>query len=360
MADKIPLVIDAGKVRQADVGDIIVCSGIKDSSLNIGCVVFITTNNRLQTDAGITWNGSILGTTNLKSAALTSGRVVLAGTSGVLEDSANLTFDGITLTSSKLNIPSTTASVGIILQNGIPIIHSYKDATAEGFNFFVGTASGNFTMSPGGGAATLASRNLGFGNSTLQNLTTGKNNCAIGTFASRNLTSGGYNMSLGNQSLYTCSVGSDNVAIGEQALFYATGSQNTAVGRAAGWYSTGSKNIFLGSYAGFYETGSYKLFIDYAPRASEADGRIKALVYGIFAAAVADQDLTINGQVGVNIVPTAWLTLPAGSAAAGTAPLKLTAGTNLTIEEPGAIEFDGTNLYFTDSGGTRRTLAVVP
>lgn len=49
--------------------------------------------------------------------------------------------------------------------------------------------------------------------------------------------------------------------------------------------------------------------------------------------------------------------LPAGTAVAGTAPLKMVAGVNLTTPEPGAIEFDGTNLYFTNSGGTRRTIS---
>lgn len=55
--------------------------------------------------------------------------------------------------------------------------------------------------------------------------------------------------------------------------------------------------------------------------------------------------------------PTARLHLAAGTATAGTAPLKLASGTNLTAPESGAIEYDGTNLTYTDSGLTRRTLA---
>jgi hypothetical protein len=38
-----------------------------------------------------------------------------------------------------------------------------------------------------------------------------------------------------------------------------------------------------------------------------------------------------------------------GSASAGGAPIYLKSGTNLTLPEPGAVEFDGTNLYFTPS-----------
>lgn len=47
------------------------------------------------------------------------------------------------------------------------------------------------------------------------------------------------------------------------------------------------------------------------------------------------------------------LTLPAGTATAGTAPLKLTSGTNLTTAEAGAIEYDGTEFYATNSGVSR-------
>jgi hypothetical protein len=61
--------------------------------------------------------------------------------------------------------------------------------------------------------------------------------------------------------------------------------------------------------------------------------------------------------LGIGLDPTAVLTLKAGTATANTAPIKLTAGTNLTTEENGAIEFDGTNLYIT-IGGVRKTFTV--
>lgn len=55
--------------------------------------------------------------------------------------------------------------------------------------------------------------------------------------------------------------------------------------------------------------------------------------------------------------PTAAIHLPADTTAASTAPLKFTAGTNLTTPENGAVEFDGTNLYIT-IGGVRKTIQV--
>lgn len=67
-----------------------------------------------------------------------------------------------------------------------------------------------------------------------------------------------------------------------------------------------------------------------------------------------------NGNVGIGsgTVPSAYLHIKAGTAAAGTAPLKLTSGTNLTTPESGAFEFDGTNLYFT-VGGVRKTVTLL-
>lgn len=53
-------------------------------------------------------------------------------------------------------------------------------------------------------------------------------------------------------------------------------------------------------------------------------------------------------------------TLPAGTIAAGTAPMKFTAGVNLTAPEAGAVEFDGTHLTYTNSSPARQTLAVGP
>lgn len=64
-----------------------------------------------------------------------------------------------------------------------------------------------------------------------------------------------------------------------------------------------------------------------------------------------------SGFQGV-VAPSAWVHIGAGAAAAESAPLKLTPGTNLTTPESGAFEFDGTNLFFT-VGGTRKTVTLI-
>lgn len=65
-----------------------------------------------------------------------------------------------------------------------------------------------------------------------------------------------------------------------------------------------------------------------------------------------------SGRLGLggNTSPSAIAEFPAGTATAGTAPIKLTAGTNLTAPEAGAIEYDGTNLYYTNGSNQRQTL----
>ncbi len=55
---------------------------------------------------------------------------------------------------------------------------------------------------------------------------------------------------------------------------------------------------------------------------------------------------------------TGQLHISAGTATASTAPIKLTSGTNLTTAETGAIEYNGTNLFFTRTGTTRESVLI--
>jgi len=59
---------------------------------------------------------------------------------------------------------------------------------------------------------------------------------------------------------------------------------------------------------------------------------------------------------GVGTTSTARLHISAGTATASTAPLKFTSGTNLTTAEAGAMEYNGTNLFFTPSSAARNNI----
>lgn len=60
--------------------------------------------------------------------------------------------------------------------------------------------------------------------------------------------------------------------------------------------------------------------------------------------------------IGMGTTPTAKLHLTAGSAAVQTAPLKFTSGVVMTTAEEGAVEYNGTNLFFTRTGTIRETV----
>lgn len=65
-----------------------------------------------------------------------------------------------------------------------------------------------------------------------------------------------------------------------------------------------------------------------------------------------------SGKIGIGTEnPTANLHIKAGTSAPNSAPIKFNAGTNLASPEKGAIEFDGSHLYFTDKDKDRRMLA---
>ena len=70
------------------------------------------------------------------------------------------------------------------------------------------------------------------------------------------------------------------------------------------------------------------------------------VTWGFYAAGTANNVLRGNTYFGNTATPTAKIHVAAGTATAGTAPLKFTAGTNLTTAEAGAMEYDGKVPYF--------------
>lgn len=81
---------------------------------------------------------------------------------------------------------------------------------------------------------------------------------------------------------------------------------------------------------------------------------------GQFPLYFSPTDKVFVGGAGVAPVPTAKLHIGAGAAAASGAPLKLTSGTNLTAAEAGAVEYDGTELYFTRASARLKVLLDTP
>jgi len=161
---------------------------------------------------------------------------------------------------------------------------SFSIFNSSGVKSFRVTDDGSITNQGGGDIIT----NTSFGVEALVDNTTGTNNTSFGYKSSFITTTGTGNSALGSYTLYSNIVGTSNTAIGD----------------SAGYSNTGTGSVFLGFSAGYYETASSKLFIDNATRASEADARTKALVYGVFDAAVANQIFTVNGVVSIGGPPT--------------------------------------------------------
>ena len=148
-------------------------------------------------------------------------------------------------------------STGVIYKNGVGFLHNYMDPTTWGDNLFLGKYAGNFSLSAGGGAAWLASDNVGLGNGALQDLTTGYSNIAVGSGALNRTQDGITNLAIGQGTMYWNISGGGNVALGAGALQYGTSaSSNTAVGVLSLYnITTGFDNVALGEFTGQGSSG---------------------------------------------------------------------------------------------------------
>jgi hypothetical protein len=183
--------------------------------------------------------------------------------------------------------------------------------TIGGSNTFIGTDAGagnvhgdnqviiGFHAGLNLGPADGAGNNVIIGYEASITASTGVDNTMVGNRVGYNNTSGDQNVFIGSAAGFANTTADFNVLVGYNAgTALTTGGSNTFVGGRAGeTATTGTGNVFIGRAAGFYETGSSKLFIDNAARTNESDGRVKALVYGIFDAAVANQYFQVNGNI---------------------------------------------------------------
>lgn len=118
-----------------------------------------------------------------------------------------------------------------------------------------------------------------------------------------------------------------------------------------------------------YRLGDPWRAINYGSTSPE--GVVLSLAGSLYIRATVGDDVLYVKTTGSSGSPvnTGWkaallagtpITLPAGTATAGTSPLKLTAGTNTSTPEAGAFgEYDGTEFYATNSTTTRTILARV-
>jgi len=130
-----------------------------------------------------------------------------------------------------------------------------------------------------------------------------------------------------------------------------TNSSTNAAAEAGTAATTGAGTVFYGtgSSASSKVAGGMIYTADAIPLTMWTNGLRRLTVTGA------------DGNVGIGVASgTAYLHIKAGTATANTAPLKVNSGTLMSSAEAGAVEYDGTDWYLTDSTPTRRTVDYLP
>lgn len=129
---------------------------------------------------------------------------------------------------------------------------------------------------------------------------------------------------------------------------------NTTIPLNRDFYIVGRTHAFATSGGGIM-TDAFSFYAD-SPIAGTNMSATSRLWAGGFSGRVGISTGLYIG--GLTTSPSALLHLAAGTATVSSAPIKLTSGTNNTIAETGAIEYNGTNLFFTRTGTTRENILV--
>lgn len=242
-------------------------------------------------------------------------------------------------------------------------ISDSSNAIAIGNHVLESAATANSILAVGSNVfqnATSINNALGIGASAGSGVTSISDALFIGTSAGSNATGADGSLFLGTSSGSYIN-GQLNIAIGAAAMVgdgghigSNSGSYNVYIGANTGLgLTTGSNNLVIGSGDGSYSltTGSNNVFI--GPNLKYANGTVDGyltLKNALFGNNLTADGTTIptNGRLGAFISnPSARFQIGAGTSSL--APFKLTSGTSLSSPEAGAMEFDGTSLFFTPS-----------
>ena len=294
-----------------------------DSSLDIGSAILLwrfiygdafTDGTALWADSELSGFTSIEGTTLTDGTFIVSGGEISAGE--IINTFGDIDIGGNAVTARNLYVWGGTSEMHTTHDPQLSLIHTggvdYAEFYVNSFGDLRINATGgdisfdNEDLTTTGLFNAMRLRELPDGNICIGDDAgligqTGDYNIFLGDDVGSSTTTANYNVFLGHYVGDSVTTGGHNVGIGYGALNSLTiGDENTAIGYLAGDNATGSRNVFLGHYTGIFETGDDTLLIDDRLRANEATGRARALLYGTFADAAADQMLRINGDFTVH------------------------------------------------------------
>ena len=231
-------------------------------------------------------NSSISGTANeITVDDDGDGTVTISIPDPAIIDDLELTKD--------LTLSKTTSSsrLGVIRKGTDNFIHDFNygdngTVITNGFNCFIGTNCGNFTMGSTATSIYHASYLTAVGYESLHSNTIGKDNTAIGYKALYKNTEGNGNISISSKSLYSNTTGGYNTAIGYRALY-----SNT---EGNGNFAIGTRSLYLNI------TGGYNLGIGYKSlyNNTEGNGNIAIGSQSLYSNTTGGYNTAIGGDAG--------------------------------------------------------------
>ena len=272
-------------------------SGVDLSTLNIG-------------------SGGVLG-----SAAYTSSSDYLLA-NGASSGATSLIQKFISGVRTKLICPITDSVASIII--------SKSDGVTPIINIDSTTATTNFL-----GNINVNGCTIGIGGSSIPQ------NIAIGINSLLGNTTGNYNTAIGSYSLGNNITGSNNISIGVNSGRVYFGSSSL---------TNPSSSIFIGNNTQpFSDNESNEIVIGNGTLGAGSNSTMIGNGY--------TTKTFLKGYLSVNGAPiSSNLTLQGSTSSAGTSSMKIIPGTVMATPESGAIESDGTHLYWTNSSGVRKQL----
>lgn len=333
-----------------------------------GLLIFNTTDNAFRVNTGTTavpvWTILASGSSgSVTSVGLTSSDITVGGSSPVTSSGAYT-----------LTLPTINSNVGAFTNANVTV-------NAKGLVTAVSNGSVSTGWSLTGNTVTAGNQFLGSANNVSLRLRT--NN------TERMLVDSIGNVGIGVTNPGTQLVVKDNIEIrrvGSVAQLIFSNTAGTGDFRLGGdggdiyWQGGGGRCLQMGS---FWTTilGGDRLTTVFPDFVSSITGtsvivaaqRDVSVALGIQGTSSQSANLTEwrnsgnnvlssvdkDGKLGLGInAPTALLHLKAGTSTSSTAPIKFTAGTNLSTVENGTVEYDGNN-YYASSGSTRFTIAKV-